>query len=94
MCLNHLSKELQKIGYGYQLDQQTKISHLFYVDYLKLYRTNNSQLDGLLSTVKMVSDDTKMDLRLDYFANATFKRGKRVSTEGIHLPHRKLIKKV
>ena len=32
MSLNPLSKELQKMGYGYQLDEQTKINHLFYVD--------------------------------------------------------------
>ena len=36
MSLNPLSRELQKTGYGYQLDKQTKINHLFYVDDLKL----------------------------------------------------------
>ena len=36
MSLNPLSQELQKTGYGYQLDEQTKINHLFYVDDLKL----------------------------------------------------------
>ena len=41
MSLNPLSQELQKTGYGYQLDEQTKISHLFYVDDLKLYGTSD-----------------------------------------------------
>ena len=31
MSLNPLSLELQKTRYGYQLDEQTKINHLFYV---------------------------------------------------------------
>ena len=34
--LNPISQELQMTGYGYQLDEQTKINHLFYVDDLKL----------------------------------------------------------
>ena len=40
MSLNPLSRELQKTGSGYQLDKQTKINHLFYVDDLKLYVTH------------------------------------------------------
>ena len=44
MSLNPLSRELQKTGYGYQLGEQSKINHLFYVDDLKLYGTNNNQL--------------------------------------------------
>ena len=32
MSLNPLSQELQKTEYGYQLDEQTNINHLFYVD--------------------------------------------------------------
>ena len=46
MSLNPLSKEFQKTGYGYQLDEQTKINHLFYVDDLKLYGTSDKQLMG------------------------------------------------
>ena len=83
MSLNPLSRELQKTGYGYQLDKQTKINHLFYVDDLKLYGTSNNQLNGLISTVKKISDDIQMEFGLDKYAKATFKRGKKVSAEGI-----------
>ena len=62
MSLNPLSIELNKTKYGYQLDKQTKINHLFYVDDLKLYGTNDNQLTGLINTVKRISDDTKMNL--------------------------------
>ena len=62
MSLNPLSQELQKTGYGYQLDEQTKINHLFYVDDLKLYGTSDKQLTGLFNTVKNVSDDIKMGI--------------------------------
>ena len=62
--LNPLSQELQKTGYGYQLDEQTKINHLFYVDDLKLYGASDNQLAGLINTVKNVSDDIKMEFGL------------------------------
>ena len=91
MSLNPLSRELLKTGYGYQLDKQTKINHLFYVDDLKLYGTSDNQLNGLISTVKKVSDDIQMEFRLDKCAKATFKRGKKVSAEGILLNDQQLI---
>ena len=65
MSFNPLSIELNKTKYGYQLDKQTKINHLFYVDDLKLYGTNDNQLAGLINTVKHISDDTKMEFGLD-----------------------------
>ena len=91
MSLNPLSQKLQKTGYGYQLDKQTKISHLFYVDDLKLYGTSDHQLNGLISTVKKVSDDIQMEFGLDKCAKATFKRGKKMSDEGILLNDHQLI---
>ena len=47
--------------------------------------TSDSQLTGLINMVKMVSDDIKMELGLDKCAKATFKRGKKVSSENIPL---------
>ena len=90
MSLNPLSKELQKTGYGYQLDEQTKINHLFYVDDLKLYGTSDKQLTGLINTLKNVSDD-KMEFGLDKCAKASFKRGKKDSAKGIPLNDNQVI---
>ena len=91
MSLNPLSWELQKTGYGYQLDKQTKINHFFYVDDLKLYGTSDSQLNKLISTVKKVSDDILIEFGLNKCAKATFKRDKKVSAEGILLNDFQLI---
>ena len=85
MSLNPLSQELQKTRYGYQLDEQTKINHLFYVDDLKLYATSDNQLTGLMNTVKNVSDEIKMEFALDKCAKASLKRGKKVAAEAIPL---------
>ena len=91
MSLNPLSQELQKTGYGYQLDEQTKINHLFYVDGLKLYGTSDNQLTRLINTVKNVSDNINMEFGLDKYAKASFKRGKKVSAEGIPLNDNQVI---
>ena len=91
MSLNPLSQELQKTRYGSQLDEQTKINHLFYVDDLKLYITSDNQLTGLINTVKNVSDDIKMEFGLDKCAKTSFKRGKKVSAEGIPLNDNQVI---
>ena len=61
------------------------------MDDLKLYGTNDSQLNGLISMVKKVSDDIQMEFGLDKCAKATFKRGKKVSAEGILLNDHQLI---
>ena len=91
MSLNPLSQELQKMGYGYQLDEQTKINYLFYVDDLKLYGTSDNQLTGIINTVKNISDDIKMEFGLDKCAKTSFKRGKKVSAEGIPLNNNQVI---
>ena len=91
MSLNPLSQELKKTRYGYQLDEQTKINHLFYVDDLKLYGTSDNQLTGLINTVKNVSDDIKIEFGLDKCAKTLFKRGQKVSAEGIPLNDNQVI---
>ena len=80
-----LSWELQITIYGYQLDVQTKINHLFYVDDLSLYGTRNNQLNGILNTVNMVFDDITMEFGPDKSAKATLLRGKKLAAEGIPL---------
>ena len=88
-----LSKELQKTGYGYQFDEKTKINHLFYVDDFKLHERNDSQLNRLVNRVKMVSDDIKMEFGINKYVQATFKKGKKVSTERIKLADKNVIQK-
>ena len=50
MSISPLSKELSNTGYGYQLDKQTKFSHLFYADDLKQYGTVDKQLNRVVNT--------------------------------------------
>ena len=79
MALNPLSKELNRTGYGYHMTtghgetaKRQPISHLLYMDDLKLYDRNSDQLDGLLPTVRTFSDDIQMKFGLDKCAVAHF----------------------
>ena len=83
MALNSLSKELNRTGYGYRMTaglgetaKRQLISHLLYIDDLKLYGRNSDQLDGLLHTVGTFSDDVQMKFVLDKCCVAHFVNGR------------------
>ena len=79
-----LSIEFNNVGYGCQITIKS-IDHLFYMDDLNLFARNNSELTGLLDTVKHFSDDIGMQFGLNKCAKVTFKKGKVVKTENIIL---------
>ena len=49
MSLNPFIREFQKMWHGYQHFWQTKINYLFYVNDLKVYGTNDNQMNGLIN---------------------------------------------
>ena len=51
-----LSLELNSSGYGYKIGTE-RITHLFYMDDLKLHAKVDCELEGLLRIVKGFSDD-------------------------------------
>ena len=55
------------------------------------YGTSDNQITGLTNAVKNVSDDIKIEFGLDKCAKASFKRGKKVSAEGIPLNDNQVI---
>ena len=84
IALMPLSNQLNKTTCGYDIYNE-KISHLFFMDDLKLYARNNNQLETLLHTVKQYSQDIRMDFGLDKCAKATFIKGKLISSNNIKL---------
>ena len=55
-----LSLEFNSSGYGYKIGTEC-ITHLFYMDDLKLYTKDDSKLEGYLRIVKGFSDDIGME---------------------------------
>ncbi|XP_045471751.1 uncharacterized protein LOC123678658 [Harmonia axyridis] len=85
LALNILSKILNRSTYGYSINQQIRISHLFYMDDLKLYARGWAQLEGLLELVRKYSEDIAMTFGLEKCATVNVKRGKMSRGENIIL---------
>ena len=86
-----LSLELNSLGYGYKIRTE-RITHLFYMDDLKLYAKDDSELERLLRIVKRFSDDIGMELGLSKCTNPTFKRGKLENSDHAWLDEETMIK--
>ena len=64
VCLIH-SVILRKTKGKYPLSKEGEsINHLLFMDDLKLYRSDERQIDSLLNTVRVFSDDTRMEFGL------------------------------
>ena len=83
-----LTHVLRKIKSGYEFTKsKKKINHLLYMDDLKLYAKNEKELDSLVQTVRVFSNDIGMQFGLDKCAVLMMKRGKIIKSEGIELPN-------
>lgn len=81
-----LSNRLNSEKNGYDLkDGYKQLTHLLYMDDLKLFSGSETKLQHQLSTVKEFSDDIGMKFGLDKCAKATFKRGKFIQGEDANI---------
>ena len=64
------------------------------MDDLKLFVKNEDQIDSLVNTVKIFSEDIKMEFGLPKCGVLIMKRGKVVKSEGIHMPHGMMMKSI
>ena len=84
---------LRKARAGYMLDG-VKINHLLFMDDLKLFGKNAREVDSLVSTVKMISEDIGMEFGINKCGTATMKRGKLIKSNGIKLSNGEAINEV
>ena len=76
---------LRQTGLGYQTSKSaTKISHLLYMDDLKLYGKSSNELESLLITVRILSTDISMEFGLEKCATLTIYKGKQPTLKGSH----------
>lgn len=57
VCLIPLTMMLHKVKAGYEMSGKVKINHLLYMDDLKLYGKSKEQIESLVNTVQILSDD-------------------------------------
>ena len=83
-----LSLILRDTEMGYDVGIEGKlISHLLFMDDLKIYAASEDMLNSLIQTVRIFSSDIGMEFGLDKCGVLVMKRGKVVRSEGIELPN-------
>ena len=83
-----LSDTLNRSKIGYYIGKQKEsnlINHLLFMDDLKIYASNDNQLNTLINITKLFSDDIKMAFGFDKCKKITIIRGKLTSTGDISL---------
>ena len=77
---------LRKLKQGYSFGKgKERVNHLLFMDDLKLYGSNDNEIESLVKVVKIVSGDTGMQFGFEKCAVLKMKRGKQVHCEGINL---------
>ena len=74
LSLNPLSYFLDKLR-GYKVVNAFTVTHLLYMDDLKLFASNDAGLQRLIDLVKMFSTDIRMSFGIEKCAKLTIKRG-------------------
>ncbi|KAL1447199.1 hypothetical protein WDU94_005635 [Cyamophila willieti] len=87
LSLNPLSNILNESNKGYNLNRNTqqKVSHLMYMDDLKLYAKDISELQSMLETTCIFSNDIHMKFGIDKCATLEVRRGKIQTQNNIDL---------
>lgn len=85
MALIPLTNELNETKTGYSIMRGKQISHLIYMDDLKLYAKNEQELKKLLNVVHKYSNDINMKFGLDKCAKAYFERGNLKERENLFI---------
>jgi hypothetical protein len=84
VCLIPLTEQLNRLNTGYEEHTtKTKISHLLYMDDLKLLGKSEEGLQKQIQTVTTFSDDIHMEFGLDRCAKVVFKNGKLVHSQNL-----------
>ena len=76
---------LRKTKPTYTLKNKSKLNHLLYMGDPKLYAKNQIEIESMIHTVRIFSDDIGMEFGLDKSATIKMKRGKLVEMERVTL---------
>ena len=87
MTMIPLTLVLRKTNIFYEVRKKgERINHLLFMDDLKLFAKNVDQIDSLVNTVRIFSEDIKMEFGLSKCGVLIMKRGKVVESDGLCMP--------
>ena len=69
-----------------------KLNHLLFMDDIKIFAKSEHEINGLVSTIQILSKDTGMEFGIKKCGVLQLKRGKVVSSEGADMPDGERIK--
>ena len=61
LCMIPLTQTLRKLKSGYTLKNEETLNHILFMDDLKIFAKSDSEVDGLVSTVQILSNDIGME---------------------------------
>ena len=87
MTMIPLTLMLRKTNTFYEVRKTgERINHSLFMDDLKLFAKNVDQIDSLVNTVRIFSEDIKMEFGLSKCSVLIMKRGKVVENDGLCMP--------
>ena len=87
LCMVPLTWLLRRAKAGYEWGNKGfKLNHLLFMDDLKLFAKGKNQIDSLVQTVHIFSQDTGMQFGIKKCGVLIMERGKVIRTDGIRLP--------
>ena len=90
IALNPLSTLLVDSNKGYSPKNSEKVSHLMYMDDIKLFAKSTREMESLVNITKIFSDDIRMTFGYDKCATVALKRGRLAEQTGINLEDNKI----
>ena len=83
-----LSLLLRKVKASYEWGRKEfKLNHPLFMDDLKLFGKSDDQVDSLVQTLFIFSEDIGLEFGLNKCGVVILKKGKLVKFDGVHLPN-------
>ena len=87
LALTPISRALIDIKMGYSLAKGGPvINRILFMDDIKLFGKTENEINSLIQTVRICSQDIKMEFRVNKCAVLTMKRGGEIESSGVLLP--------
>ena len=88
LCMVPLTWLLRRAKAGYEWGNKGfKLNHLLFVDDVKLFAKSENQIDSLVQTVHIFSEDIGMQFGIKTCGVLIMETGKVIRTDGIRLPN-------